>query len=49
MNAATFLDAMQTDKKVAQGRIRFVLLAEAGRAALYDDVTQSDIEAVLSD
>lgn len=48
MDAATFLDAMQTDKKVAQGRIRFVLLAEAGRAALYDDVTQSDIEAVLS-
>lgn len=48
MNAAVFLDAMQTDKKVSQGRIRFVLLAEPGRAALYDDVTQAEIEAVLS-
>lgn len=48
MTAAVFLTAMQTDKKVAQGRIRFVLLEAAGRAALYDDVTQAEIEAVLS-
>jgi len=48
MTAKVFLDAMQTDKKVAQGRVRFVLLAEAGRAALYDDVTPAEIEAVLS-
>lgn len=48
MTAAVFLAAMQTDKKVAQGRIRFVLLEHAGRAGLYDDVTQAEIEAVLS-
>ncbi|MBI3732930.1 MAG: 3-dehydroquinate synthase [Chloroflexi bacterium] len=44
---ASVLAAMQTDKKRAQGRIRFVLPVELGKVVVRDDVAREDVEAVL--
>ena len=43
-----WLDLMGRDKKVAAGRIRFVLLDALGRAVVTDAVPESDLAAVLS-
>ncbi|MEO7156507.1 MAG: 3-dehydroquinate synthase [Vicinamibacterales bacterium] len=42
-----WLDLMGRDKKVAAGRIRFVLLDALGRAVVTDAVSKSDLAAVL--
>lgn len=44
-----WMDSMMHDKKVEQGRIRFVLLSALGRAIISDEVTNSVMSAVLSD
>ncbi len=47
MSAGVFLSAMAGDKKVERGKIRYVLLSELGKAALFDDVTEAEISAAL--
>ena len=44
---AALIDLMQSDKKTAGGKIRFVLADAIGRAGLYDDVRPEWIEAAL--
>jgi 3-dehydroquinate synthase len=41
------LSAMQTDKKAAAGRLRFVLPRRLGEVALFDDVPEDDVRRVL--
>lgn len=41
------LGAMKLDKKTVAGRLRFILPTEIGRVALFDDVPESDVRAVL--
>ena len=41
------LAAMQSDKKALAGRLRFVLPRRLGEAALFDDVAETDVRAVL--
>jgi 3-dehydroquinate synthase len=48
MDAGVFLDAMAGDKKVAGGRIRYVLLSALGEAELVTDVTEAEIAAALA-
>ena len=48
MDAGGFLQAMAGDKKVARGRIRYVLLKALGEAELVSDVTESEIAAALA-
>jgi 3-dehydroquinate synthase len=48
MSTAVFLDAMMGDKKTAAGKIRYILLAELGRATLVDDVQPEEIAAALA-
>lgn len=48
MDAEVFLRAMAGDKKVAAGRIRYVLLAALGDAHLVDDVTAEEIAAAIA-
>ncbi len=48
MDAEVFLQAMAGDKKVAAGRIRYVLLASLGDAHLVDDVTVEEIAAAIA-
>lgn len=43
------LTAMQRDKKVASGQLRFVLPDGIGRGGLVDDVPREDVIAVLND
>ncbi|MEO6566600.1 MAG: 3-dehydroquinate synthase family protein, partial [Casimicrobiaceae bacterium] len=45
---AGWMDLMGRDKKVAAGRIRFVLLDALGKAVVTDAVEQGDLEALLS-
>lgn len=47
MSAEDFLAAMASDKKVDSGQIRYVLLPELGRAALFSDVTSTEIAAAI--
>ena len=47
MTAEVFLSAMQGDKKVKAGRIRYILLSELGEALIVDDVSESEIAACL--
>ncbi len=42
-----WLELMGRDKKVEQGRMRFVLLDRIGSAGIYDDVARGDLVAVL--
>jgi 3-dehydroquinate synthase len=44
---AELIDLMQSDKKSAHGKVRFVLADGIGRAGLYDDVQPAWIEAAL--
>ena len=47
MTAEVFLRAMQGDKKVQSGRIRYILLSALGEASIVDDVSESEITACL--
>lgn len=47
MTAEVFLSAMQGDKKVQAGRIRYILLSELGEALIVDDVSESEIADCL--
>lgn len=47
MSVDVFLSAMQGDKKVQSGRIRYILLAALGEASIVDDVSESEIAACL--
>ena len=47
MTAEVFLTAMQGDKKVQSGRIRYILLSALGQASIVDDVGESEILACL--
>ncbi len=48
MSAQTFLDAMALDKKVDEGRIRYVLLDRLGRATLVNDVSCEEIAEAIA-
>jgi 3-dehydroquinate synthase len=43
------IDAMRSDKKTVEGRMRFVLAKRLGQAALFDDVPEEDVRAVLEE
>ena len=45
--AEELLAVMRLDKKVSAGRLRFVLPRRLGEVALFDDVPESDVRAVL--
>jgi 3-dehydroquinate synthase len=47
MDAATFLTHMARDKKVIDGRLRLVLLADIGRAVIVDDADTAELTALL--
>ncbi len=47
-NAATLLEHMGRDKKVQDGRLRFILARGIGRAFIAEDVPLGEVEAVLS-
>jgi 3-dehydroquinate synthase len=46
--ADRYLELMLADKKVARGRVRYVLLEAVGRARLRDDVHESDVRAAIA-
>jgi 3-dehydroquinate synthase len=48
LDVARWLELMGRDKKVARGRMRFVLLERLGRAVVRGDVDESDLEQVLA-
>tara|TARA_R110002126_G_scaffold21598_1_gene77880 strand:- start:17359 stop:18414 length:1056 start_codon:yes stop_codon:yes gene_type:complete len=48
MRIADFLPYMKTDKKVKDGRMRFILLEEIGKAKLVADVTETELQQVFS-
>ena len=47
MTVEVFLSAMQGDKKVQSGRIRYILLASLGEAVVVGDVSESEIAVCL--
>lgn len=47
MTIVDFMPYMKTDKKVKGGRMRFVLMAEMGRAVLCDDVAETELLQVF--
>ena len=47
VDIAAILDALQTDKKVKAGRVRFVLPTQIGAATVTDKVPTAEIEQVL--
>lgn len=47
MTPADFIDFMQRDKKVQDGRMRLVLMKALGQSFLYDDATLAQIEAAV--
>ena len=47
LTAASFLDAMASDKKVTAGKIRYILLNRLGEASVAEDVTLDDIACVI--
>ena len=47
MSSNTFIDLMSLDKKVIDGRMRFVLLAALGEAVVVDDVRQDELHALI--
>lgn len=48
MSAEVWLDHMGRDKKVIDGRLRLVLLADLGNAQVVDDVTTPELEAFIA-
>ena len=48
MASERWFELMARDKKVADGRLRFVLLERIGRAAVHDDVATGDVAGVLA-
>jgi len=46
---ADLLAAMHRDKKALAGSLRFILPRRLGEAALFDDVPESDVQAVLEE
>ncbi|MSQ96076.1 MAG: 3-dehydroquinate synthase [Gemmataceae bacterium] len=44
---ADLLNTMRKDKKAVAGRMRFILPTRLGEVALFDDVPESDVRAVL--
>ena len=48
MSVDVFLEAMALDKKVAAGKVRYVLLRELGAAILVDDVTRDEIALAIA-
>ena len=47
MTTESYLEHMQVDKKVLDGRIRLVLLERLGKAMVTSDITREQIEATL--
>ncbi len=47
LNGDAIMEAMMHDKKVAHGRLRFVLPAKLGQVELVDDVDPEDVKAAL--
>jgi 3-dehydroquinate synthase len=47
MTTESYLEHMQVDKKVLDGRIRLVLLESIGKAMVTSDITREQIEATL--
>jgi 3-dehydroquinate synthase len=45
--AGELLAVMRNDKKAVRGRLRFVLPRRLGEVALFDDVPEDDVRAVL--
>ena len=43
-----FFEKMQIDKKVKDGKIRFVLLRDIGHATLEDGVDRKDVEIAIN-
>ena len=48
MSVDVFLEAMALDKKVAAGKVRYVLLRALGTAILVDDVTRDEIALAIA-
>ena len=48
MGAARYLALMQHDKKVQDGKLRLVLLAEVGRAVVFDAASQEQISRAIT-
>jgi len=49
LSAERLLELMAVDKKVARGRLRFVLLEAIGRAALHADLEEQQVrEAIVA-
>jgi 3-dehydroquinate synthase len=49
MAPETFLELMQRDKKVVDGRLRLVLLRAIGEACIVDDVTREELMSLLEE
>ncbi|EED35042.1 3-dehydroquinate synthase [Luminiphilus syltensis NOR5-1B] len=49
MSVADLMASMAGDKKVVEGRIRFILLAQPGNAVIVDDVSAAEIESACFD
>jgi len=47
--ADRYLDLMAGDKKIAGGRMRFVVLAGVGRALIRDDLKERDVSAAIDE
>ena len=47
MSAAQFLELMARDKKVIDGRMRFILVREIGMACIVDDATDAEISGLF--
>lgn len=49
MSAEQFLDLMGRDKKVVDGRLRLVLLADMGEACVVDDASVEELSGLIND
>jgi 3-dehydroquinate synthase len=48
MQIADFMPYMKTDKKVKDGKMRFILPQTLGVAIIVDDVTESELQRVFA-
>ena len=48
MQIADFMPYMKTDKKVKDGRMRFILPKQLGLAIIVDDVTETELQQVFA-
>jgi 3-dehydroquinate synthase len=48
MTVASMIDAMGLDKKVVDGRLRFIVASELGQVALRDDIDSAIVRDVLN-